>query len=124
MSFSLFIAELCSKRCLLQTYSELPPLEPLYALISPIKGDETIFDIVGNNDKPTYYDDLAAHVEMLSVCFNNVGAYVLLDNQERQLQSVSDITASPSKDRAMTMLDRVQEALMGLHGKIGTFCAQ
>ena len=40
-----------------------------------------MFDILGNADNTEYYDELAGHVEMLNMVFNDVDGYVQLEEQ-------------------------------------------
>lgn len=108
-----------SSHSLWQTYCDHPCLNPLIELITPDTGSKTIFDVMGNAREPTFYEDLAAHVEMLNVCFNDIDGYVLLDEQGKLLQPPPDVTMSPNKDKPATTLDRVCMVLQRLHGRIG-----
>lgn len=77
-----------------------------------------MFDILGNAENTEYYDELAGHVEMLNMVFNDVDGYVQLEEQGST--KTSNALMSPGRDRPLTELEQTQKALDRLHGKIGT----
>ncbi|OCH88872.1 hypothetical protein OBBRIDRAFT_888789 [Obba rivulosa] len=105
-----------------ETYSALPPLAPVVEVLSAPSGSEGPFDILGNADKPDYYENLACYVELLSRTLTDIDEYVAeelaQDGEASMPESSSPSKMGLGKEKPPTPLEQIKTLLDRLHGKI------
>ncbi|THH30794.1 hypothetical protein EUX98_g3394 [Antrodiella citrinella] len=102
------------------SYSALPPLRPIVALLSPAVGSMEAFDIPGKMQEEGYFEELNHNVDILNIALTDIDEYVRDETKAAPFEVEGSGTSTPNNnaEKSQTELEAAKTLLDKLHGKI------